>query len=168
MSKKLAEGIDALVLDVKTGSGAFMAKEEDAVRLPQIMVDTARRMGKNVSLCSPAWTSHSAAWPGTLMKSSSPSKCCGATVPRICANSTFDLCAWMFYLGERTNSVEEGRSLAEEMLASGKALERFRQCIQLQGGDARVIDDYSLLPTAKHETDVTSPKSSLHHRHPLP
>src|SRR6516225_8587499 len=46
MSKKLAEGIDALVLDVKTGSGAFMAKEEDAIRLAEVMVDTARRMGK--------------------------------------------------------------------------------------------------------------------------
>ena len=46
MSKKLAEGIDALVLDVKTGSGAFMAKEEDAMRLAEVMVDTARRMGK--------------------------------------------------------------------------------------------------------------------------
>jgi len=61
MSKKLAEGIDALVLDVKTGSGAFMKKEEDSVRLAEVMVETGKRMGKKVG--SPYHRNGSAAWP---------------------------------------------------------------------------------------------------------
>jgi pyrimidine-nucleoside phosphorylase len=65
----------------------------------------------------------------------------------------------MFFLGERSKSVEEGRALAQEMIASGQALERFRQCIRLQGGDARIVDDPSLLPAAKRSADMLSPKS---------
>jgi len=55
MSKKLAEGIDALVLDVKTGSGAFMKKETDSIRLAEVMVDTGKRMAKKSSRSSPTW-----------------------------------------------------------------------------------------------------------------
>jgi len=55
--------------------------------------------------------------------------------------------------------VEEGRSLAQEMIASGKALERFRQCIRLQGGDARIVDDPSLMPSAKYHAEINSSKS---------
>jgi pyrimidine-nucleoside phosphorylase len=62
----------------------------------------------------------------------------------------------MFYLGEKTRSVEEGRKLAARMISSGEALERFRECIRLQGGDQRVIDSPDLLPTAASKVDVTS------------
>jgi pyrimidine-nucleoside phosphorylase len=62
----------------------------------------------------------------------------------------------MFYLGEKTKSVEEGRKLAARMISSGEALEKFRQCIRLQGGDERVIDEPDLLPTAASKLDVTS------------
>jgi len=65
-----------------------------------------------------------------------------------------ELSAWMFFLGERTKSVEEGRRLAESMIASGQAVEKFRQGIRLQGGDERVVDDYSLLPKASSRVDV--------------
>ena len=57
-----------------------------------------------------------------------------------------ELSAWMFYLGEKIRSVDEGRALAEEMIASGKAPEKFRECVRLQGGDQRVIDEPALLP----------------------
>jgi len=74
---------------------------------------------------------------------------------------SIELSAWMFHLGERTKSVEEGRRLATQMLASGKALEKFRDCIRLQGGDARVLDDASLLPMAKKQVDVVSAKAGF-------
>jgi thymidine phosphorylase len=67
-----------------------------------------------------------------------------------------ELSAWMFYLGEKTKSVEEGRKLAELMISSGEAREKFRQCIRLQGGDERVIDQPELLPKAASHADVTS------------
>jgi pyrimidine-nucleoside phosphorylase len=159
MSKKLAEGIDALVLDVKTGAGAFMAKEEDAIRLAELMVDTARRMGKKcVALLTDmdqplgrmAGHSNEVIESIEVLKGSGPADLRELSV---------ELSAWMFFLGERTNSVEEGRNLAEEMIHTGKALQSFRQCIGLQGGDARVIDDYSLMPAAKFQAEITSSRS---------
>jgi pyrimidine-nucleoside phosphorylase len=67
----------------------------------------------------------------------------------------------MFFLGERTPSVEQGRSLAETMVASGQALEKFRVGVGLQGGDESVIDDYSILPSARSNVDITSPTSGF-------
>src|ERR1700692_1889884 len=67
-----------------------------------------------------------------------------------------ELSAWMFYLGEKTRSVEEGRKLAKHMISSGEAREKFKQCIRLQGGDERVIDEPDLLPKAVSKVDVSS------------
>src|SRR5580765_3343232 len=159
MSKKLAEGIDALVLDVKTGSGAFMKKEEDSVRLAEVMVETGKRMGKKVvalitdmdqPLGCMAGHSNEVAESVEVLKGGGPADL---------RDLSLDLSAWMFYLGERTKSVEEGRRLAETMIASGQALEKFRQGITLQGGDPRVIDDYGVLPAASHKLDVTAATS---------
>jgi pyrimidine-nucleoside phosphorylase len=161
MSKKLAEGIDALVLDVKTGSGAFMENEEDAIRLAEMMVDTARRMGKKcVALLTDmdqplgrmAGHSNEVAESVDVLRGKGPADL---------RELSTELSAWMFFLGERTATVEDGRSLADEMIASGKALERFRQCIRLQGGDPRIVDDASLLPSAKFRVDVTSTRSGF-------
>jgi pyrimidine-nucleoside phosphorylase len=159
MSKKLAEGIDALVLDVKTGSGAFMAKEEDAVRLAEIMVDTARRMGKK---CVALLTDmdqplgRMAGHSNEVIESIQVLKGGG---PGDLRDLSIELSAWMFHLGERTSSVDAGRKLAQEMITSGKAIERFRDCIRLQSGNPHVIDDSSLLPAAKYTAEITSPKS---------
>jgi pyrimidine-nucleoside phosphorylase len=154
MSKKLAEGIDALVLDVKTGSGAFMQKEEDSVRLAELMVETARRMGKKaVALITDMDQplGHFAGHSHEVIESLEVLKGRGAADLR---DLSTELSAWMFYLGERTKSVDEGRVLAQKLIASGEALEKFKRCIALQGGDARVIDDYSLLPQARNHCEV--------------
>ena len=161
MSKKLAEGIDALVLDVKTGSGAFMSKEEDAVRLAEVMVDTARRTGKkSVALLTDMGQplGRMAGHSNEVIEAIDVLKGKG---PEDLRELSVELSAWMFFLGERTKSVEEGRRLAEEMIASGKALDRFRQCIHLQDGNERIIDDTSLLPLAKSQSHVTSAKSGF-------
>jgi pyrimidine-nucleoside phosphorylase len=161
MSKKLAEGIDALVLDVKTGSGAFMKKEEDSIRLAEVMVETGKRMGKKVvalitdmdqPLGRMAGHSNEVAESVEVLKGRGPADLRDLSV---------ELSAWMFYLGERTNSVEEGRRLAETMIATGKALEKFRQGIRLQGGDERVIDDPQRLPAARLHFDVSSSASGF-------
>ena len=161
MSKKLAEGIDALVLDVKTGSGAFMAKEEDAIRLAEIMVDTARRMGKKCVALLTAMDEPLGRMAGHANEVIESIEVLKGRGPHDLIELSLELSAWMFFLGERTPSVDEGRTLAKEMLDSGKALEHFRQCVQLQSGDPRIIDDYSLLPTPKYHLDVTSPRSGF-------
>ncbi len=159
MSKKLAEGIDALVLDVKTGSGAFMDKEDDAVRLAELMVETARGMGKK---CVALLTDMSqplgrmAGHSNEVIEAIDVLKGKG---PDDLRELSIELSAWMFYLAERCKSAEEGRQLAEQTIASGKALERFRTCIRLQGGNPRVIDDTSLLPAARFKAHVTSPRT---------
>jgi pyrimidine-nucleoside phosphorylase len=156
MSKKMAEGIDALVLDVKTGSGAFMQKEEDSVRLAELMVETARRMGKKaVALITDMdqplgrFAGHS----NEVIESIEVLRGRGAADLR---ELSIELSAWMFYLGDRTKSVDEGRTLVEKLIASGEALEKFKQGIALQGGDARVIDNYELLPQAKNRQELKS------------
>jgi pyrimidine-nucleoside phosphorylase len=159
MSKKLAEGIDALVLDVKTGSGAFMATEEEAIRLAEIMVDTARRMGKKCVALLTDMDQPLGRMAGHANEVLESIEILRGKGPEDLRELSVALSAWMFFLGERTKSVAAGRTLAEEMIASGEALKRFRKCIELQGGDARVIDDPSLLPKARFRVDIGSPKS---------
>jgi len=154
MSKKLAEGIDALVLDVKTGSGAFMRKEEDSVALAEVMVEIAERMGKKcVALITDMGQplGRTAGHSNEVIESIHVLQGQG---PADLRGLSLELSAWMFFLGERTKTVEEGRVLAEEMVRTGKALEKFRECIRLQGGNPHAIDDTSLLPSARGRLDV--------------
>jgi pyrimidine-nucleoside phosphorylase len=159
MSKKLAEGIDALVLDVKTGSGAFMAKEEDALRLAEVMVDTARLTGKKAVALLTDMSQPLGRMAGHSNEVIEAIDVLKGNGPDDLRKLSLELSAWMFYLGERTKSVEEGRQLAEQMIANGKALERFRHCIRLQGGNERVVDDASLLPAANSTATVNAIKS---------
>ena len=156
MSKKMAEGIDALVLDVKTGSGAFMQKEEDSVCLAELMVETARRMGKKAVALITDMDQPLGRFAGhshEVIESIEVLKNRGAADLR---DLSLGLSAWMFYLGERTKSVEEGRALAEKLVASGEALAKFKHGIALQDGDPRVIDDYAILPQARNRLKIQS------------
>ena len=91
MSKKLAEGIDALVLDVKTGSGAFMKNLEDAANLAELLVETGQRMGKKVVALITDMNQPLGRKAGNAMEVASRSKCSPGEAPRICANF-----AWTF------------------------------------------------------------------------
>jgi len=161
MSKKMAEGIDALVLDVKTGSGAFMQKEEAAVRLAEVMVDTAKRMGKKAVALITDMDQPLGRFAGHSNEVIESIEVLKGNGPKDLRDLSLDLSAWMFFLGERTPSVEEGRSLAEVMVASGQALEKFRIGIGLQGGDESVIDDYSILPSARSSVNIASSTSGF-------
>ncbi len=161
MSKKLAEGINALVLDVKTGSGAFMKKEEDAVMLAEVMVDTAKRMGKKAVALITDMDQPLGRMAGHSNEVIESIEVLKGRGPKDLRDLSLELSAWMFFLAERTASVEEGRRLAETMVASGQALEKFRKGIDLQGGDESVIDDYSILPAARSSFDVTSATSGF-------
>ena len=161
MSKKLAEGIDGLVLDVKTGSGAFMRKEEDSVALAEVMVETAQRMGKKcVALITDMGQplGRMAGHSNEVIESIHVLQGQG---PADLLDLSLELSAWMFFLGERTKTLDEGRALAVEMVRSGKALEKFRECIRLQGGNPCVLDDTSLLPSARGRLDVKSAASGF-------
>jgi pyrimidine-nucleoside phosphorylase len=156
MSKKLAEGLDALVLDVKTGSGAFMKREEDAVTLAELMVEAGKSMGKKMVALITDMDQPLGRAAGHANEIIECIEVLNGKGPADVRELSVELSAWMFYLGEKTKSVEEGRKLAERMISSGEAREKFKQCIRLQGGDERVIDSPDLLPTAHSKVDVTS------------
>jgi pyrimidine-nucleoside phosphorylase len=156
MSKKLAEGLDALVLDVKTGSGAFMRREEDAVRLAELLVDAGQNMGKQMVALITDMDQPLGRAAGHSNEIVECIEVLNGKGPADVRELSVELSAWMFYLGEKTKSVEEGRKLAERMISNGEAREKFRQCIRLQGGDERVIDQPELLPKAASHADVTS------------
>jgi len=159
MSKKLAEGIDALVLDVKTGSGAFMKSEKDAAFLAELMVETGERMGKQmVALITDMDQPLGNMIGNALEVVECVEVLCGkgpADLRELC----LELAGWMLHLGGASNTVADGKQQSEKLISSGKALEKFRQMVELQGGDSRVIDDPKLLPQAQHTLQVTSDKN---------
>jgi pyrimidine-nucleoside phosphorylase len=159
MSKKLAEGTDALVLDVKTGSGAFMKKEEDAVFLAELMVETGERMGKQMVALITNMDQPLGRMVGNALEVVESIEVLHGGGPRDLRELCLELAAWMFYLGGATKSVAQGRQLAEQTIASGAALKKFRQMVELQGGDPTSIDDPSRLPATKHQVDVPSPRA---------
>jgi pyrimidine-nucleoside phosphorylase len=167
MSKKLAEGIDALVLDVKTGSGAFMKSEKDAVFLAELMVETGQRLGKRISALITDMDQPLGRAVGNALEVAECIEVLNGHGPDGSRGSndlrelSLVLAAWMFLLGKRVRTIDEGRELAEQMISSGKAREKFREMIRLQGGNANVMDDPGLLPQARHQADVKSPASGF-------
>jgi pyrimidine-nucleoside phosphorylase len=157
MSKKMAESIDALVLDVKTGSGAFMKREEDSIRLAEVMVETGQRMGKKVVALITDMNQPLGRMAGHSNEVIECIDVLSGRGPADLRELSIELSAWMFFLGERTKSVDEGRVLAESLIASGHAMERFRHCIRVQGGDDLIVEKPQLLPRARSHTDVHSP-----------
>lgn len=161
MSKKIAEGIDALVLDVKTGSGAFMKKEEDAVNLAEALVETGKRVGKKVVALITDMNQPLGRMAGHSNEIIECIDVLKGGGPADLRELSIELSAWMFYLCERTKSVAEGRELAANLISNGKAIQKFKQGITLQGGDARIIDEPQRLPTARSHVDITSPAAGF-------
>ena len=161
MSKKLAEGIDALVLDVKTGSGAFMKREEDSVRLAEVMVETGQRMGKKVVALITDMDQPLGRMAGHSNEVIECIEVLSGGGPADLRELSIELSGWMFFLGERTTTLDEGRRLAQAMISSGQAKAKFKQGIRLQGGDERVVDNPQLLPQARSHAGVPSPSAGF-------
>ncbi|MGC2695692.1 MAG: thymidine phosphorylase, partial [Candidatus Angelobacter sp.] len=159
MSKKLAEGMDGLVLDVKTGSGAFMKSEKDAVFLAELMVETGQRLGKRVEALITNMDQPLGRAVGNALEVVECIDVLYGKGPDDLRELSLVLSASMFLLGKRVRSIGEGRALAEQMISSGKAWEKFREIIRLQGGNPKVMDDPDLLPQANQKADIKSPAS---------
>jgi pyrimidine-nucleoside phosphorylase len=159
MSKKLAEGIDALVLDVKTGDGAFMKKEKDAVYLAELMVETGKRMGKKMVALITDMEQPLGRKVGNALEVEECLEVLAGGGPKDLRELCLDLSGWMLALGGKCANVPEGRDIAAEMIASGRARDKFREIIRLQGGDAGVVDDPGRLPKARNQAAAISMKS---------
>ena len=135
MSKKLAEGIDGLVLDVKTGSGAFMKTEKDSVHLAELMVETGERMGKKMVALITDMDQPLGLKVGNALEVEECIEVMNGGGPADLREVSLELAAWMFYLAARTPSVDEGRELADKLIRDHSALRKFREIVTEQGGD---------------------------------
>jgi pyrimidine-nucleoside phosphorylase len=165
MSKKLAEGLDALVLDVKTGSGAFMQKLEDSITLSHALVKTGEKFG----IKAQAVVSDMSQPLGQFVGNAHEIYECirilrGETggLADATAELSFDLSARMLVLSGVVDDLGSARSMVESKVANGEALERWRRNIEVQGGDPSVCDDPSkLLDTTTHQLEIKAPWSGF-------
>lgn len=157
MSKKLAEGIDGLVLDVKTGHGAFMANEDDARRLASTMIEIAHNLGKK---CIALLTNMEQPLGRMAGNSLEIYECVEVLKGRGAADLTdlsVELAAEMIAMAGVAQSLEEARGLALDCINNGSALDRFRQVIAAQGGDPAVCDDpLRVLPLARRQVAIAA------------
>ena len=159
MSKKLAEGIDGLVLDVKTGSGAFMKNQKDAEFLAELMVETGERMGKQVVALITEMDQPLGNMIGNSLEVIEAVDVLRGSGPEDLRELCLELAGWMLHLGGVSRTVAEGKQQSAHVISSGKALQKFRQMVELQGGDSRAIDDVRRLPRARQTSEVSAANS---------
>jgi pyrimidine-nucleoside phosphorylase len=157
MSKKLAEGIDGLVLDVKTGSGAFMKRIEGARALAESMVQIGTACGKRVRALITAMNQPLGRAVGNALEVVESIETLKGRGPRDLLDVSRELAAHMFLLGGLEASLDAGRARFDAVIKSGHALEKFTQTVTRQGGDPRVVEDYTRLPHAQHEHSFVAP-----------
>jgi pyrimidine-nucleoside phosphorylase len=157
MSKKLAEGIDSLVLDVKFGRGAFMKSKERALELARAMVETGRAAGKPVRAQLTAMNQPLGRAAGHTTEVIESIECLKGRGPADLMEVTFTLTGHMLILGGLAQNLAEAQAKMSTAIANGSALQKFREMCAAQGGDARVVDDYALLPTAGQLVPIKAP-----------
>lgn len=146
MSKKLAAGSDAIVLDVKFGHGAFMKNVKDASRLASLMCEIGNASGKKTMAAITDMNQPLGCAVGNSNEVIEAIETLKGKGPKDITKLSIELAAMMIYAGEKADSLEEGRIFAKEAIQSGKALDKLRDLIEGQGGNPAVIDDYSLFP----------------------
>ena len=159
LSKKLAEGIDGLVLDVKCGGGAFMKDLKTARDLASALVSVGKRAGKRVSALITDMSAPIGRTIGNALETREAIEVLQNGGPADTRALTLELSAEMLRLGKRCRTRAQALPLLERALADGSALAVFRRMVHAQGGDARVIDDPSRLPRSKEQLVVIAPKS---------
>ncbi|MGH9935642.1 MAG: thymidine phosphorylase [Blastocatellia bacterium] len=161
MSKKLAEGIDGLVLDVKTGNGAFMREFEDSRKLAEMMAAVGRAMGKRVTALITDMNQPLGRWVGNAVETMEAIETLRGDLEGDFAELCLELAARMLIVGGVENDLEIARDKARDAITSGRALERFRACIEAQGGDPRVLDDPKFLPQSGKQRAITANRAGF-------
>ncbi|WP_086349627.1 pyrimidine-nucleoside phosphorylase [Candidatus Enterococcus clewellii] len=161
MSKKIAAGADAIVLDVTTGEGAFMKNIEEARRLAETMV----RIGKLANRQTMAVISDMSQPLGEAIGNSleivEAIETLQGNGPEDLVEMCYALGSQMVVLAEKAATLEEARGLLEEALASGKALEKFREMIRNQGGDDTIVDEPARLLSAKYQIELPAKSTGV-------
>jgi pyrimidine-nucleoside phosphorylase/thymidine phosphorylase len=161
MSKKMAEGLDALVLDVKVGHGAFMKKQVEARRLAQAMVGIGRRLDKKVQALITDMNQPLGFAVGNALEVMEVSQTLQKAGPADLTRLSLELSARMIFLGKVTATLDEARKLAEDKLMDGSAYRKFKQVVEAQGGNPQALDRFELLPNATGMREILSPRAGF-------
>jgi pyrimidine-nucleoside phosphorylase len=161
MSKKMAEGLDALVLDVKVGHGAFMKKQVEARRLAQAMVGIGRRLDKKVQALITDMNQPLGYAVGNALEVMEVSQTLQKAGPADLTRLSLELGARMIYLGKVTATLDEARKVAEDKLMDGSAYRKFKEVVEAQGGNPQALDRFELLPNATGMREILSPRAGF-------
>lgn len=161
MSKKLAAGADAIVLDVKTGSGAFMKTLEDSLELAKTMVDIGNGMGRETIAVISNMDQPLGRAVGNSLEVVEAIETLRGNGPEDLYELCLVLGVQMLVLAKVANNELEAREKLQRVIRDGSALEKFKEFVKLQGGDARAIDHPELLPQAKYTIEVKSPQDGF-------
>ncbi|MFA7745893.1 pyrimidine-nucleoside phosphorylase [Salinicoccus roseus] len=161
MSKKIAAGADAIVLDVKTGDGAFMKDEEDAVELARAMVSIGNNIGRNTMAIISSMSEPLGYAIGNALEVKEAIDTLKGEGPEDLTALCLELGAQMAVLGGAASSLDEAKDKLRAVIDNGEALEKFRIFLENQGGDASVVDDPSKLPQAKYQFEVKAEESGF-------
>lgn len=159
MSKKIASGTDALVLDVKTGTGAFMKEEADAVKLANALVKIGKSVGMNCMALISDMNQPLGNMVGNALEIQESIAILKGEGPEDITELVMTLGSQMVVLAKKAATLAEAWAKLEEVVANGSALEVFRQMIVAQGGDPRVIEDPTLMPQAKYHFELPAPQA---------
>lgn len=156
MSKKLAAGADAILLDVKTGSGAFMKKESDAIELAQEMVAIGKSAGRKMTAVITNMDEPLGMAVGNILEVKEAIDTLKGQGPEDFTQLVDTLAAHMLILGGAAKDFEDGREKVKETIQSGKALDKFKKFVAAQGGDVRYIDNPDLFEKANIIEEIRS------------
>jgi pyrimidine-nucleoside phosphorylase len=154
MSKKIAAGADAIVLDVKTGAGAFMKDLDGAKQLAKAMVEIGKRVDRRTMAIISDMSQPLGFAIGNALEVKEAIDTLKGEGPKDLEELCLTLGSHMVYLAEKASSLEEARSMLEKAIKDGSALETFKTFLNAQGGDASVVDDPSKLPQAKFQFEL--------------
>jgi pyrimidine-nucleoside phosphorylase/thymidine phosphorylase len=158
MSKKLAVGLDAIVLDVKVGSGAFMKRQVEARRLAQMMVGIGRRMDKRVQALITDMNQPLGYAVGNALEIMEVAQTLQGAGPEDLTELSIEIAARMIFLGKITKTLDEARDIAQRRLVDGSGYRKLKDVIAAQGGNPQVLDRFELLPNATGVREIASPR----------
>lgn len=159
MSKKLAEGIDGLVLDIKTGSGAFMKELKDAKALAKSLINTAKAFDKKVIGIITDMNQPLGNYIGNWLEVvESVEALQGKDIPDL-MTVTHKLSGAMIYLGGKASSIDEGVQISQDIVKSGKAFDKFLEVVKLQNGDTSVLSNLLKYPKSKYSEEIVASKN---------
>lgn len=156
MSKKIASGADAIVLDVKTGAGAFMKELSESKELARAMVEIGNNLGRQTSAVISDMSQPLGYMIGNALEVKEAIDTLKGQGPDDLTELCMTLGSHMLVLAKKTDTLAEAKEMLQEAISSGKAFEQFKVFVESQNGDSSVIDNPKKLPTAKYKVDILS------------